>query len=223
VDVTVFAEKGAIVPKGNHRTIQHKRVLGAWKNWRQSIHDLIALYPDAHTILIVQDDVVFSRGIRPLLNGQFPDGAVAISLYSPTQYEGRRSVVGMNRVSAKFMVGACALAFPRKIAEEIVNSRESKTWPGTTVLGEVLPDIRKAAIDVFVGHWMKSRGLRCYFVLPSLAQHIAPEKSQSSLGHGQSGDNSRRVSRTFIGEDALATDVFHSGFVDAKLRDKAAV
>lgn len=97
---------------------------------------------------------------------------------------------GLHQHPTHCMWGACALAFPRAALERIVSRPEADAWKGMrfksgsrTPADRAPHEVKNA--DYFIGRSARDLGLKRYWCVPSLAQHIA---RHSSCGHGGNTD-----------------------------------
>lgn len=206
----IFAEPDS--PTTDALTHHNSERLGVWRNFIRSIE--IALESDAEVIMTVQDDTEFhpdSKDFVESIMWPAPDCGF-ISLYTPMHYTIYDEVnlrklrrmnpniepirpIGVNRIYTRSLWGACALVWPRKILEIVINSPIVTTWLGAT------PKSRDPAVyqkrrenpsmiansDTAIGKIMNANGRSMWFVDPSPVAHIA---EYSAIGHG--GNKGRR-------------------------------
>ena len=56
------------------KNIKRNERYGAWKNFCSSLQDLVEMYPAADAYFMIQDDVIFCKGVRLFLeNNLWPD------------------------------------------------------------------------------------------------------------------------------------------------------
>jgi GT2 family glycosyltransferase len=182
---------------GGCELIQRKERLGAWRNFRQTMRDVLTLRPNADAIVMFQDDVVLADHAADFLRHDlWPSPKIGVvSIYGPTVYE--HKVHGCRPIIGRFLVGACALVFPRAVAESMLKHPKLQDWRGAPKRIEPDP-AKKKAIDTFIGHAMHLMGKRVCYYTPSLAQHFA---KRSALGHGDNTGNRR--SHLFVGGSAF--------------------
>lgn len=195
---TIFAEPNSrcdeIPP--SVRWVQHQKHLGAFGNWRCALRHLLESHKDAHAIMLVQDDVVFPRNASKLLESVLWPSARAgcVSLYCSAKFA---TGTGLHRENRPKFFGACALVFPRSVAESIAMSNQI----------DYKSPARK--IDLFVSEVIASLGFEFWCFSPSLCQHIGETSSDflRPLGHG--GASGNLSASDFVGEDC---DVATAGY-----------
>lgn len=202
---TVYAEPGTDLTGVDVPIVRRDELHGCWGNWKQTLEDLLQSQPDAQAIGIFQDDIVMMKGVRDYLEHDLwpSDNTGVVSLYSPAYrvYESAdRS--GLARITDKYLVGACAMIFPRQVAEQITKLRGFRNWRGAA-RGTQKDPAKKKAIDTFIGHAIVGMGKHIYYYTPSMCSHIA---KHSSVGHG--GNSGKRNSRLFPGEDINASTIY---------------
>lgn len=192
--------------------IERQHRLGCWRNYVQTIKDLLQLRPQAEAIAIFQDDIVVCRDLRDFLEHDLWPSAQTgvVSLYSAEEYEAGESV-GIDR-RGKMILGLCAAIYPRHIAEKLVSDEYSKDWRGCHAQqGYVDDPVKKKAADTWVAESLKKMNKKVYHYRPSLAQHVA---ETSAIGHGgnaqirQRSGKLYRKSKYFVGEDVSVFDVW---------------
>ena len=145
--------------------------------------------PEADAYFIVEDDVVFCRGLRSYLQQTLWPGPVEktalCSPYCPKAYRQERR--GWNDAQSKrgfYLAGSQAWIFPPKAARAI--------------LAELAPLKSIHNADWEIGKWADATGREVWHHTPSLAQHVG-------LGNSALGDDSTtdiRLATDFIGEGA---------------------
>ena len=184
--------------------IRHKEKKGVWHNWLSSVRYALE-NSDANIILTVQDDSLFhpdSKGfIEDIL---WPDTKVGfVSLYTPKHYSKKPNKktamrqFGVNRVITRSMWGACALIWPRKVLEELIEMHTAKYWLGAPTKTKSVWERKKAQrlaepwriqnSDTAIGKLMNEMGRTMWFCDPSPVQHFA---TTSAIKHG--GNRGRR-------------------------------
>ncbi len=143
----------------------------------------------ADAYLVVEDDVVFCRGLRGYLQQTLWPGPVEeialCSPYCPKAY--RRAQRGWNDAQSGrglYLAGSQAWVFPRDAARAI--------------LAEVAPLRSTHNADWEIGKWARATRRRVWYHAPSLAQHVG-------LGNSALGDDTVsdiRLAADFIGEGA---------------------
>lgn len=194
------------------KVVRNKEKLGVWRNWVQSVR--YGLATDADVIMTVQDDSLFHPDCKDLSESiMWPrEDCGFISLYTPKHYTIRdkrllRNLrkkdpntpqlrpVGVNRIQTRSLWGACALIWPRKVLEHIINDPIITTWVGAPVKSRDPAVISKrkdnphliANSDTAIGKILNKHNYSMWFVDPSPVQHIA---RFSAIGHG--GNKGRR-------------------------------
>ena len=170
--------------------------LGAFANWYLALAELVMRSPRAEAYFMVQDDVVFARGVRPFLERALWPAANcgAVSIYCPSHYavgqpagfhlEDRgwgtwaAQALLFSNPSARSLLASC----------ELVNHRHHGPRDGSR------------NIDCVVGLWCRQTGMPFYVYTPSLAQHIG----ETSTLYARASAAGRRRATTFIGEDTYA-------------------
>lgn len=200
--ITVYAEPGSHPSERRDvRTVTRTSRLGAWRNWMQTLQDLLS--QDADVIMIVQDDTVFSRGVRDFLSAALWPAydCAAIQLCCSSYYQNQRP--GIRPMTTVGMLGAWATVMHRFHAQQIYEYGMRRGWRGRHTGYESDP-VKKKAIDDYIGHTAHELGYRCYVTFPSVVLHDA---DVSSLNHGDSkGRKNNRKTRGWIGHDQLALD-----------------
>jgi hypothetical protein len=162
------------------------RRAGAWPNWISALGTLLARHPDAQAYMLVQDDALFCRCLRPYLEATlWPASRLALcSPYCPAPY--RKPKRGWHPENHGWsLVGAVCWVLPPQAARAIVAE---------------LGDVRaKARIDARVGRWALRTGRSVWYHTPSLVQHDGV--GNSALGDRNTGR--LRVAADFIGQDAV--------------------
>lgn len=160
---------------------------GHFRAWLAALASGVECRPDAEAYFVVEDDVVFCKGLRACLEGRLwpadPESLALCSAFTPEAY--RQPQPGWHRQQRKhFLVASQAWILP----------------PGSArLLLADLSGIESAHnADWMVGQWADRVGRSVWYHTPSLAQHVG-------LGNSALGDNlisDLRVAGDFIGEDA---------------------
>jgi len=106
-----------------------KTKFGAWKNFLYSLTELIEAYPNADCYGMIQDDIIFCKGIRLYLeNNLWPSKECGlVSIYTPSHYsQDKTGWYKMNRGASLW--GACTFFFPANAAQHCVNNKFCKNW-----------------------------------------------------------------------------------------------
>lgn len=175
----------------------HHGSLGIVPDWLEAARDAL----DAEFVLLSQDDVVYCRNVRQLLESiDIPTGCV--SLYASSK---RQTGTGLHRRKPQSNIwGCCALLFRRESLARLLDCRTANNW---THRGK--PQTRK--LDLLIGRSLIETGMDLWCFSPSLAQHIGHHSSQP--GHGPACPP--RASADFVGEDFDATQYRLRGHVSA--------
>ena len=180
--------------------------LGEYHNWIDGLRTLADCPGDPAAVLMVQDDVVFCRNVRPFLRRRLwpsPDCG-AIQVYTGRRYRGQRDFQpGLSRLPRRFMRdlnSACAIAFRPTVAVEILGYAERHPWTGRRIGANTPADVQE--LDCFIGTALLELGHEIWCCNPSLGYHIGEE---SALGHG--GSTGHRQALNFPGEGADAMEV----------------
>lgn len=134
---------------------------GSWCNWFSTVVALLT--SNADTLLVVEDDAIFCKGLRDYLEATlWPDPTCALcSAYSNGRYTERDDMpVGWSEKNrGHFLVGSLCWAIPRASAEALV---KDLAYSRNGVRG----------IDLRVGLWALDTGRSVWYHKPSLVQHI---------------------------------------------------
>jgi hypothetical protein len=211
-EVRVFAEAGADVPVREGVSLTRRDgVLGAWRNWFLSLAELYLRAPQADAYLMVQDDVVFCRGVRELLEKLlWPSQRVGVvSVYSAQGSGVHRPGFYREQPVGGFL-GALTYIFPPAGVRSLLRDPAALAHhlrPGATGTW---------GIDVVVGEWSRRRGMPAFFHRPSLAQHIG----DTSTVWGAAANGGRRRADDFPGETFDASRLLHPEMQRPALRNK---
>ncbi len=180
--------------------------LGAWPNFFLGLQELYLRQPDADAYLMVQDDVIFCRGLRDYLEERlWPKGAVVgvVSLHTPGHLAAEKSAGFFHAELGWQAWGAQALIFPNAAARtflsdpKVVAHRQKGILDGTK------------NVDSVIGDWCVRTKHHFWMHAPSLAEHVG---ATSTLWPGL-GLDGRRSSADFPGENVRILDALaqHSG------------
>ena len=199
----IFAEPGNydLTPEYSESIIMHKKRLGVWHNWLFSLRYALE-NSDANIIMTVQDDSLFHPDSKQFTrNILWPHDRVGfVSLYTPAHYNKKphmktaKRPCGINRIWTRSMWGACALVWPRKVVEEMLEQPLIKTWIGapTKTKNSKVMQRRKANphmvqnSDTAIGKLMNRMDRSMWFMDPSPVNHFA---TTSAASHGGNGGN----------------------------------
>lgn len=188
----VAAEPGTPVPTGWPTETAPER-LGAWRNFLRALRLALERDPHADGILLFQDDVELSAGLRGLLESlEIPPDAGFVSPYCPTIYSPAKDVPGWFSVRPGSFrgipwfgfVGALAVLFPRQNAEAFLQDEFVRTYD------------KNRWVDGVLGHWCKRAGKRPYCHWPSLIGHTG----HTSTIHGGARATGHRQAETYSPE-----------------------
>ena len=179
---------------------------GAFRNWVQSLDDLLTAEPDADAVLMLQDDVRMCKGVREFLE----DGAWRlqdvgiVTLCTSWAYRGICRERGLNRIDLNRTViaGAWTLLIPRDVAEAALDHELSQQKTGWHWRFGADP-ARAKSIDTYIGTVMIDLQKAVYGYRPSLAEHIG----ETSTIHGTARLTGNRATLSFAGVDADASEV----------------
>jgi len=190
---TVFAEPGTPVTGLSCPVVLRPQKLGCFHNYLQTLKDLLTANPDADAIVVFQDDVIVARETRLFLEHDLwpSDKCGAVSLYSPDffSYEVNKPA-GFSRQGGKYLMGACAMVYPRTMAEAMITRHTN--WRGCAKGPPIKDETKKKAVDTWIGHAVAGEKLHVYYPNPSLCQHVA---TTSAIGHG--GNNQIRKGKHY--------------------------
>jgi len=200
----IFAEPGSDIPVDySEAVILHRKRLGVWHNWLFSLRYAID-NTDANIIMTVQDDTLFHPDSKEFIeNILWPHDQVGfISLYTPKHYNTKprsknERPAGINKIITKSLWGACALVWPRKVAEEMLKQPLIKSWIGASTKTKNSSIMQKRRenpalvqnSDTAIGKLMNRMKRTMWFADPSPVRHIAPVSSDN-VNHG--GNDGRR-------------------------------
>jgi hypothetical protein len=89
----IFAEPNTDLSGIESEVVQRETRLGVWHNWRTAARELLDRFPDAETILTIQDDTVFHPQSKWFAEHNFPLKPNRVySFYTPKHYGQRADV-----------------------------------------------------------------------------------------------------------------------------------
>lgn len=192
-EVHLFSEPDALPTDSMFRgqvTIRGRRA-GAFSNWYLALQELVLTQPWADCYLVLQDDVIFCRGLRKYLEDElWPNCTTGfVSLYCGMMQSNPDAQRGWVRLQPRQMLyGALAVGFTPGAARALLlhslffRHRESRSG--------------MYGIDAVLAEWATETGLPGYFHVPSLVDHIGLTSAIfSSVRDGPE----RRVAH-FVGE-----------------------
>lgn len=167
---------------------------GTFQNWLSALRILSTLPGDF--VLLAQDDVLFCRNIRGMLDAMpWPYRCGCISLYTSSK---DAHGIGLGRLKNRNPFGALAYLFPRDVARKIVRDEVAWSWRSHRNVDQFCPTVIINRLN-----------LRFYSFSPSLCQHIG-EVSTSKEGHAAHG---RLAASDFVGAGYDAQYYFSSHHV----------
>lgn len=203
----IFAEpetNGIDIETYGERLIYNDERKGVWYNWIESARYAIE-NSDAEIIMTVQDDSLFHPDSKTFAESMlWPAKDVGfVSLYTPKHYSFRPKnsselkAPGVNRVYTRSLWGACALVWPRKVLEQVLQHKVIYNWLGVPTRTKSIWKRKKEErrnnpslvqnSDTAIGKIMNSMKRSMYFVDPSPVNHFS---THSAVGHG--GNMGRR-------------------------------
>jgi len=169
-DPIVFAEPGTETADVDAEIVTRPERLGCWRNYVQTLRDLLERFPEAQAVMIVQDDVVFAPELREFLESElWPSTKVGcVSLYTPNypSYEEHHngSQPGLLKVNHRHLIGACAMVYPRETVRKILGHPLANDWKGVSK-GPSQPDpAKKKAVDTWVGYVTRDFSVTAYWL-----------------------------------------------------------
>jgi len=164
---------------------------GQFRAWMAALAGTVRQCPDADVYFMLEDDVVFCRGLRAYLERSLwpeaPEHVAICSPYCPTPY--RSSARGWHAEHRGcYLVSALSWAIPPQAARAVLADLHP--------LLETTGPLRGS--DFLVGQWAASTGRRVWFHGPSLGQHVG--MGNSAVGDGL--ETPMRTAADFIGEEA---------------------
>ncbi|MCB1063660.1 MAG: glycosyltransferase family 2 protein [Verrucomicrobiae bacterium] len=201
--IYLFAEPGTqtgAARRNNNPTELISRqgtALGAWGNFLLALSELHLREPLADAYLMVQDDVIFCRGLRDYLEEHLWPGPKpgVISLHTPSHLAAKTGTgffqadLGWNAWGAQAFVFSNASARALLADSRVIDHRLNGLFEG------------KRNVDSVVGDWCRRSGREFYLHAPSLAEHIG---NHSTLWP-KAGLNGQRSSSDFPGEKVTAS------------------
>lgn len=174
-DPHVFAEPG-VSPVSGCTWHANATRLGGWPNFVHMARVLTSLESDA--ILLLQDDVLLSPGLRQYLESTPWPKCGALSPYTSSIYA--RDGWGWKKIKYHGLVGALAFVIRPHVLKNLLTSRYAR-------------ETQSNGIDTFFGRWIVSQG-GLLFHQPSLAEHIG----DTSTIHGRAKNRGQRLAKTFL-------------------------
>lgn len=186
---------------------------GNFQNFVQTLRDLVKQGSGGDAIMIVEDDAVFAKNIRPLVEQQIDSGfSGMLSLYTPNIrqfFDVERA--GFRTITRELFFGGLALVIPISLAKEIA-SADTRNWPGGRRQLPGIQPYEREACDAWIGREVRLRGKLIKGWNPSMVSHYCPHQTpegNSSRVEGKSHTGPRQAKR-FIGEETDAVEYFNS-------------
>ncbi len=165
---------------------------GHFRAYMAAMRHAVERRPDVDAYFLVEDDVVFCRGLHAYLQRTLWPGPIErlalCSPYSPEAY--CQPQAGWDATQSErgfYLAGSQAWIFPAAIARAI--------------LADVARRETTRNADWEIGQWVCEQGRQIWYHTPSLAQHEGI--GNSALGYDETGPI--RVATDFVGEDYEAT------------------
>lgn len=165
--------------------VQRDTKLGEWNNWLLGLRQLLDKNPTADAVMMVQDDVYFCTNIDAWLQeALWPSPHCgAVHVYSSRRYRNQpRGLSKLDTEQAFNMAGACAIVFPRNVADELVRYGMTQGWRGHTLrLRSDPPSNKMEGVDTYIGETLTAMDYEIWVHNPSMSEH---DSTYSTLGHG---------------------------------------
>lgn len=180
---TELAERHLELPR-----IDRKEKYGCWKNWFEGLKELVEIYPDADCYGMIQDDVVFCRGVRVFLEKVlWPNVDVGlVSVFTPSHYTEDKPGFYRRNYGGKLWM-AQTFFFPPDRAKNCINHAVCTGHDGDR------------NIDNIIGRWLYRIRKPPYYFSPSLSQHIGETSTLWNNNLNQA--KGRKSAKDFVGED----------------------
>lgn len=184
-EVTLFIEPGVTDIPQPCNVVLRSETLGGWKNFYYGLSELVEKYPKVDCYGMIQDDVVFCKGIRSYLEKTLwpSKDCGMVSVYNPECY-GKNKPRGWFEINVgNALWGNLAVFFKPSVAKKFV-----------------LKNIHSSDyhIDNTIGQFLKDNKTPPYYHTPSLAQHIGHDTTIWAKSNTVSGS---RMASDFVGED----------------------
>lgn len=216
-DVVIFAEPGTTKATGAQWVERPETIgpamytqdrlgpngrFGAWQNFVQTMSDMLVRFPDANTLMYVQDDVKFSPGTKSLLERDlWPSHRTGIvSPYCPNFQGYRAQLPSLRRVNHKNLMGALCYVMPRQAVVDLLALPLCQTWKGA-VGGSIAIPWQRKALDAFAGHAMQQVERKQFFYTHSLVEHFSPlgdHVANSAVANGRNIGFRKEFSRVKV-------------------------
>ena len=172
--------------------------LGAWGNFYLALCELYLRDPDADAYFLLQDDVVFTAGLRTYLEETLwmNDQPAVVFLHTPSHLAPEKGTgffpasLGWSAWGAQAMVFSNS-AVRRFLSDlDVVEHRQKGIFDG------------RKNVDSVIGDWCSRNGIGMWLHAPSLAEHIG---STSTLW-SRADLTGKRSSADFPGEDVSVAE-----------------
>lgn len=175
-DIRVFADHNCPPVEHDVEVVRRPTQLGAWKNWRQGLRDLLSGKPLADVYALVQDDIEVRSDTRGKIETMIQQSPVS-AVYTP--YVSRKDATYLELRTAGWqqlragstLCGACFFAMASPFARHL-----NKTLP--------LEVHENKHIDAYLGTYLLDNEFPLFVHRPSLLQHLAD--AHSTLGYKES-------------------------------------
>ena len=187
---TIFAEPETKISNLHEdlSIIRREEKYGAWKNFYNSLKELVDMNPVADAYVMIQDDVIFCRGVRVFLeNVLWPDKNTGfVSVFTPSHYtESPAGFYKRNMGGVLWM--AQTIIMPPESARGFLEHPIATGHTGDK------------NIDNRLGLWASRVSRPPYYFSPSLAQHIGVKSTLWNNNLNQAAG--RKSASDFVGED----------------------
>lgn len=169
--ITVSREPGTYVSSYLHAIVthDHRGQPGPYRNWLNLLRVLVEEADPGDRLLVLEDDLELSGGLRSFLDlvQPLPDGLT--SLYCAAPLDSGKVEVGWRPVEVPIRAyGALAYTFTRELAQRFLKScHEPHPTLGT---------------DHLVGRWCRDQGVPYRVSTPSFARHRGSRSCLPSAG-----------------------------------------
>ena len=202
----IFAEPGAYQLNDEYKEnlILHKEKKGIWWNWVESCRYALE-NSNADIIMTVQDDSLFHPDSRSFAESfLWPCSSTGfVSLYTPKHYNQRQHLkskpfreLGLNHIRTRALWGVCALIWPRKVLEIVMDHPMIESWRGARLKTKSAWENKKLErernphtiqnSDTAIGGILNRLNRSMWFFDPSPVQHIS---KYSATNHGGNKGN----------------------------------
>lgn len=215
----IFAEPNSTIPDDfNGCVVKRRKPYGDWANWVTALYDLFLSEPSTDYFLMVEDDALFSKGLREYLEYCIPNlgDFASLNLYTSSRYfcpkrtrmfhnecQGKRTwstvaVVMKHQSVLKFFSDEDVQRhrffdiFDVKKTYWRLNSKFCLDDPSSiNFIGNTIK-------DAVIGQWAEKLGLPIFYHTPSLVEHIG---EFSTLTEDVSAPDNGRMSLDFVGKE----------------------